>query len=289
MKAMNDAYLYIRCVIPVELEDELPELLAPWSVLGSEIGIGADDRIGVTIYLRGDEDDGAEGVRRTLAERGAYAFQQGSLEEDDWLAGFRQMVRPFEVGRGWWIDPHPDQPSPAPAGRRRLVVEPRTAFGSGTHESTRAILSALEEIEVDGRRVLDVGTGSGILALAAECLGAAWVVGLDIDPVAIWVASEVAQQQEWTSRANFILGSVDCVGRAEFDIVLCNMIASNMIPLLEGLRRSIVRAGVAVFSGLLASEVGTVSRHLTEVGFKVTARRETGDWASLTGIAAEVS
>lgn len=278
---MKESYLSIRCVIPLELEDELPELLAPWPMLGTEIGDVSAGGVRVTVYFDGGDTAGADGVRHLLMSLGVEDIEFGSLEPDDWLAGFRERTRPFEVGRRWWIDPRPDRPTAAPAGRQRLIVEPRMAFGSGTHESTRAILIALEDLRVDGRRVLDVGTGSGILALAAESLGAEWVVGLDIDPSAISVAFEVSRQQEWRSCMSFVLGSVDCLVGADFDIVMCNMIASNFLPLAGDLRNALAPAGVAVFSGLLASEAEMVSAALAEAGFSITSRHDDGDWSSL--------
>ena len=285
---MKDTYLSIRCVLPEDLEEELPELLAPWGVLGTEIGGRSDRGVTVTVYFPGGDLDGADGVCRLLIDQGAHNLERESLEATDWLAGFRESIRPFEVGGFWWIDPHPDQPTAAPSGRRRLVVEPRMAFGTGSHESTQAILLALEDIEVAGRRVLDVGTGSGILAFAAECMGADSVVGLDIDETAVWVAFETAQEQEWESRVSFVLGPIECIGGAEFDIVMCNMISSNFLPLLRELRRGLAPVGIAVFSGLLASEVGFVSRALTEAGFVISSHCVHGDWASLIAVSATV-
>jgi ribosomal protein L11 methyltransferase len=283
-----EPYLCVRALIPPELEEELPWLLAQWPVLGTEIGQALGDSLRVTVYLDGAEVESAQGVRRLLMAHGAEDVELRTVEPEDWLAGFRAQLRPFEVGRLWWIDPHPDQPTAAPAGRQRLVVEPRTAFGTGTHESTRAVLMELEELEVGGRRVLDIGTGSGILALAAESLGAEWVVGLDVDPSAIWVAFEVARQQEWQSRVRLVLGSVDCLGEAEFDIVVCNMIAANFLTLVSDLRSSLAPAGVAVFSGLLATEAESVSEALTQAGFTITSRRDDGEWASLTAAATPI-
>lgn len=285
---MKDTYLSIHCVLPEDLEEELPELLAPWGVLGTEIGGRSDRGVTVTVYFPGSDLDGAEGVRRFLADRGVRDIELELLKGADWLAGFRESTRPFEVGGGWWIDPHPDRPTAAPKGRRRLVVEPRMAFGSGSHESTRAILMVLEEIEVNGRRVLDVGTGSGILALAAECMGADTVVGLDIDETAVWVAFETARQQEWPSRVSFVIGPVECLGGEEFDIVMCNMISSNFLPLVGNLRSRLAPAGVAVFSGLLASEIELVSGVLKEAGFVIPSHKVFGDWASLIAVAETV-
>lgn len=283
---MKDTYISIRCVIPADLEDELPELLVPWGVLGTEIGGRSNHGVTITVYLSGADPGDADGVCLLLSDRGAHEIERERLDAADWLAGFRESVRPFEVGGCWWIDPHPDRPTAAPPGRRRLAIEPRTAFGSGSHESTQAILMALEELEVSGSRVLDVGTGSGVLALAAECLGADLVVGLDVDETAIRVAIETARQQEWQSRVNYVLGPVECIGYEDFDIVMCNMITSIFLPLVGEIRRRLATAGVGVFSGLLALEVESVSEALTEAGFATRSHRILGEWASLVAVAA---
>ena len=288
-KPKPDTYISISCSIPADLEDQLPVLLAPWGVLGTEIGDHMGSGIRVTVFLPGADADGADSVGRLLVDHGATDVEQGSHEAEDWLAAYREVIRPFEVGDGWWIDPHPDRPTTAPAGRQRLVVEPRMAFGTGTHESTQAILIELEEIEISGRKVLDVGTGSGILAFAAECLGAESVVGLDIDETAVWVAVETARQQEWESRVSFVLGPVGCLGGVEFDIVLCNMITSSFLPLAGDLRKSLGPTGIVVFSGLLATEVNTVSELLASARLKVISTRYLGDWASLVAVEAEFS
>jgi ribosomal protein L11 methyltransferase len=279
---MKESYVSIRCVIPSELEEELPELLSPWPVLGSEIENDLDGRLQVTVYLSAADVHSLRAVRKSLEGSGGRIVEERPFPEDDWLANYRERVRPFPIGELWWIDPQPDRPTEAPVGRRRLVVEPRMAFGTGTHESTQAILVELENLGVKGRKVLDVGTGSGILAFAAECLEAAWVVALDTDPAAVWVAIENAREQEWQSRADLVLGPVGCLEGAEFDIVLCNMIASNFLPLARDLRRLLTPQGVAVFAGLLESEAERVSESLRHAGFGITSQRGLGDWASLT-------
>jgi ribosomal protein L11 methyltransferase len=280
----KNTYISIRCVIPADLEDELPTLLGSWSVLGTEVHENSGDGVGISVYLSAANRDGAVAIRRVLIENGARSIVRESFDGDDWLESYRAQIQAFTVGIRWWIDPHPDQPTAAPPGRQRLVIEPRMAFGTGSHESTQAILMTLEGIEVDGRRVLDVGTGTGILALAADHLGAASVVALDIDETAIWVASETARQQEWTPRVRYLVGPIQCLGGAEFDIVMCNMITSNFLPLLDGLRDSLAPSGTAVFSGLLASEIEVVSTALTEAGFAAPSCRVFGEWASLAAV-----
>jgi ribosomal protein L11 methyltransferase len=275
-------YICIRCRIPAGLEDELPELLTGCSVLGTEV----DDRVGgqvqATVYLSESNRDCALQVCSALADHGALDIEESLLPADDWLAEYRQQVQPFSVGERWWIDPHPDQLSAIPGGRRRLVIEPRMAFGTGTHESTQAILLALEDLEISGRRVLDVGTGSGILALAAERLGAKWVVAVDIDEVAILAAGASARQQDWESNVRFILGSMGCIGEVEFEIVLCNMIAADLLPLAGDLQRAAGSNGIVVCSGLLVSEIPMVTDVLNATGLRLISKRQLGDWVCLT-------
>jgi ribosomal protein L11 methyltransferase len=283
MKKQLGDFVCIRCRIPPELEEELAEILAPWSVLGVEIGEVTDQGVGIAVFLAGTETvECGEKLCRELSHRGAEGIESGRLDSRDWLAEYRSRVSPFAVGSRWWIDPHPDCPTPAPQHRFRLVVEPRMAFGAGSHESTRAILEILEEMDVGGQRVLDVGTGSGILALAAEKLGAAFVVGLDIDPTAVWIASEIVSQQDWPSRVNLILGPIDSVREEQFDVVLCNMITSEFLPLAADLRRRIHPTGVVVFSGLLRTDIEAVSTALMSDELEVVDTHVLGQWAALT-------
>lgn len=276
-----DTYLSIHCLISPELEEELPELLDEWPVLGIEIGEVTGRGLIISIHLQEPEKSATEGIRNLLTEIGAQDIEMRAVEADDWMARYRSRVHPFEVGEHWWIDPHPNQPSHAPPGRKRLAIEPRMAFGTGSHESTRAILIALEEIEVKGRSVLDVGTGSGILALASECRGASSVIALDIDDTAVWVAVETSRQQDWKSRLSFVVGPVGCLGDVDFDIVLCNMMTANFLPLVVELRDLLAPTGVIVFSGLLASDLKVVSESLESAGLEVRSERRMGDWASL--------
>jgi len=284
-----DNYICIRCRISAGLEEELPELFSRLPVLGTEIDTDSKGRVRATVFLSESDTASAQSVRTVLENCGALGIEERFLPADDWLAEYREQVQPFSVGERWWIDPHPERPTVVPGGRRRLVVEPRMAFGTGTHESTQAILLALEDLEVSNRRVLDVGTGSGILALAAERLGARLVVGLDIDDMAIRVAAETARQQDWESSVSFILGSMGCIGQVEFDIVLCNMIAANLLPLAGDLQRIAGVDGIVVCSGLLASEIPTVTDVLDATGLRLISKRQLGDWACLTASRAGVS
>jgi len=286
---VDSAFLGVRARLPAALEDELPGVLEGWPVLGSELREcgGAEVEVEVHVYLRASEDGSAAATARALAARlvelGAVDVGLEQVEQADWLAAYREHVQPFPIGERWWMDPHPDAPTPAPAGRTRLAIEPRMAFGTGSHESTRLVLLELEALapSVAGARVLDVGTGSGVLALAAETLGAGQVVGLDIDLAAMAVAHQIAGQQEWPAAPHYLTGPVAAIGLTGFDLVLCNMIPDHFDPLLADLARLLAPEGTLVLSGILQSQQAAVEARLTEVGLAAAGTRLCGEWLAI--------
>jgi len=277
---MATAYLELDCTLPSASEEWLLECLDGLVVLGSSLDTLPDGRLLARIYVDPTQHrDIAELVRR-LRELGGEVSGPVERPEEDWIAAYREHAVPFGVGRSWWIDPHPDRPTAAPTGRTRLVLEPRRAFGSGTHESTRLALTALEHRPPEGRSVLDVGTGSGVLALAAERLGAREIVALDIDPMCVWIARETARQQEWEVRGvRLLAGTLDALAPgARFDVVVCNMVGDRMSPLLGLLADHLAPDGWAVLSGLLAVERAPLGERLSRCRLVAGDEFALGDW-----------
>jgi ribosomal protein L11 methyltransferase len=219
--------------------------------------------------------------RTAVGDLGALDLRCEGVEDRDWLAAHREQSVAFPVGRSLWVDPRPDAPTPAPDGRLRLAVEPRSAFGSGSHESTQMLLLELEERDLTDAAVLDVGSGSGILALAADALGAARVVGVELDVDAVWVARETALVQKWTPRVQFVAGTADSLAGVRFNLILCNMISSLMLPLLDDLERLLDPMGGLALSGLLADETDEVAAEIARHGLRVTGSMKLGEWACL--------
>src|ERR1035438_6371461 len=154
----------------------------------------------------------------------------------DWVQSARDLLQPMEVGARFFLVPE-WRDDPTPPGRFRIVVNPGMAFGTGVHETTRLCLEALEEFVKPGSRVLDVGTGSGILAQAATLLGAAAVYACDTDPVALEIA-----------RRGFA-GSVDAVATASVDLVVANINPETIVRLAPDLVRVLRPGGVLLASG----------------------------------------
>jgi ribosomal protein L11 methyltransferase len=185
------------------------------------------------------------------------------IEEDrDWVQSAQEMLQPMAVGQRFFLAPE-WRDDPTPAGRFRIVVNPGMAFGTGAHETTQLCLEALEEFVKPGDRVLDAGTGSGILAQAAALLGAGCVYACDIDPVAIEI-----------SRHGFI-GSVDAVAAGAVDLVVANISPEVIVRLAPDLLRVLRPGGVLLASGLELPEVDLVQAALPPA----REVRHKGNWA----------
>jgi ribosomal protein L11 methyltransferase len=162
-------------------------------------------------------------------------------EDRDWVASSRELLQPMEVGDRFFLVPE-WRDDPAPAGRFYITVNPGMAFGTGVHETTRLCIEALEQFVKPGMTVLDVGTGSGILATVARLLGAAPVIACDIDPIAVEIAG-----------IGFI-GSADAIAGASCDVVVANISPEAITALGPELLRVLRPGGVLLVSGFESTD-----------------------------------
>jgi ribosomal protein L11 methyltransferase len=206
-----------------------------------------------------DEEHGRDSLLRLYPGAGLRVE-----EERDWVQSARDLLQPMEVGKRFFLAPE-WRDDPAPPGRFRMTVNPGMAFGTGVHETTQLSLEALEEFCAPGTVVLDVGTGSGILAQASRLLGAGRVLACDTDPVAVEIARE-----------GFV-GSVDAVAAASVDLVVANISPGAIVCLAPELRRVLRADGTLLVSGFEIQEVGDVQRALGVAG----DIRQKNTWALL--------
>jgi ribosomal protein L11 methyltransferase len=165
------------------------------------------------------------------------------VPDTDWHAAYRSSIEPITVGPLTVVPPWLGTPSAT-----TLVIEMGQAFGTGHHETTTGCLAALLELELDGRRVLDVGTGTGLLAIAAARLGAAEVVGCDTDPLSIEAAAENAARNGVELALH--LGSLDAVPPGGFDVVVANIDTATLSRLAPDIAARLARSGSLVASGV---------------------------------------
>jgi ribosomal protein L11 methyltransferase len=183
-------------------------------------------------------------------------------EERDWVQAARDLFQPMEVGQRFYLAPE-WRNDPTPPGRVRITVNPGMAFGTGFHETTRLCLEALEDHLAPGMTVLDVGTGSGILAKAALLLGAGKVYACDTDMAAVEIAGQ-----------GFV-GSANAVATGCADLVTVNISAEAIVRMTPDLRRVLRPAGVLLASGFEVQEVEEVKAGLPGEG----EVRVKGSWA----------
>ena len=221
----------------------------------------------------------ADAVLQALRELAGNAVGDPTLLEDvDWTTAWRQGLTVVEISPRLAIRPSFLEHR-GPDGQATLIVDPGQAFGTGGHASTRLALGLLDGLapeEVVASEVLDVGSGTGVLALAALALGARRAVAHDLDPLAGDAIRANAAANRLSERVLVFTGPVDAIGSQRFDIVLANMLYTELLPLLGSIASRTRPRGIAIFSGLLEGERDAMERSLARAGLGVeTTRTET--------------
>ena len=271
----------------------------PWLALTLRLGPEGDEGLGDALLEAGacsvsldgldggepslqalfaEDADAAAALARAAASLGRAAprFALGRVEDDDWVRRTQAQFPPLRVGARLWVGPTWHEP---PAGVAAVVrLDPGLAFGTGSHPSTRLVLAFLEETVRGGESVLDYGCGSGILAIAAAKLGAARVDGVDVDPEALRTAAANAQANDVALRVALPEEPL----RAEYDIVVANILAQPLVLLAPLLAARTAPGGRIALSGLLAAQAAEVAAAY-EPYFVCEAGRRLDGWALVEG------
>ena len=202
-----------------------------------------------------------------------------TIHDQDWAEDWKKTWSSFPIGSRFFLIPSWLSPE-CPPDRFPIYLDPGQAFGTGTHETTQLTLEAMEQRLEPGQTVFDVGTGSGILAIAAALLGAGTVLGCDVDPVSIEVAVENCRRNN-QENIGLMCGSVDAVAPDAVDLILCNLTADAIAGILRDAAR-ILRAGAfAIFSGILTWQCADVKDALEKLGYSVLQETSRGEWSVL--------
>lgn len=246
---------------------------------------GADERVVLQAFFTEAPDP--QQVREALAvvlecfavSGGVEVVSLVEVQDEDWLAKWKESWQPFTVGERFLI-----VPSWAKSGleSERFVIEldPGMAFGTGTHETTQLCLQAIERYWRGGR-MLDVGTGTGILAIAAALMyPEARIDACDNDPEAVPVAMENAQINRVADRISFRVGSASDY-RGSYELVVANLTADVILAILDDLLDRLAEHGTLVLSGILDTQVADVRRALEARSFHSSRIQQAGEWVSV--------
>lgn len=212
-----------------------------------------------------------------VPEIAAHQFVVEQLEDKDWVRAWMDQFEPMKFGERLWIIPswcHPPQPDAV-----NLMLDPGMAFGTGTHPTTSLCLTWLDQHRLQGLDVIDYGCGSGILALAAQKLGAQSVKGTDIDPQAITASQLNAERNDEIIPFHL----VEDFDSAPVDLLVANILAGPLKELAPEFDRLLKTGGTLVLSGLLANQSQSLIEHYATCGIELTYFESMEEWGILAG------
>ena len=213
-------------------------------------------------------------------DMGSLALDMQNVADEDWSENWKKYYKPFRIGSHLVVKPTWEPYTPQPED---LVIEldPGMAFGTGTHETTNMCMQLLERYYQDGMRVMDVGTGSGILAIAAARLGADNVLAIDIDPDAVKVAKENVALNGVSDAVRVVVGDLCKSEAMPCKLAVANIVADAICMLAGPLTRHLEKDGLLICSGIIREREQDVLNAAKEAGYTVKDRIEKGEWVAL--------
>lgn len=270
-----------------EFEDFLENNGQYWDYVDEDLRQEMQGRSRITFYLEAGDEGFAklgevrialEELKKTRDDCGTLLMTLDDLEDADWENNWKQYFHPIKIGERLLIRPTWEDEYDA-EGRAVLHLEPGLAFGTGSHETTRLCLEALEKNIKGGEKVLDVGCGSGILAIASLLLGADSATGVDIDELAVKTAEENGKMNGFgNDRLTFIHGDLADKVSGKFDIVVANIVADVIIMFCKTVPDFMADNAVFITSGIIDIREQEVVDAFAENGFEIIARHADGGW-----------
>lgn len=241
----------------------------------------------VTAHVADDSDaaDAVDATERALWHIQAFGLRTvgplrvRTVDDADWTDAWKKHYVAQRIGRVLitpsWAAEEPGE------GEVALILDPGMAFGTGLHPTTRGCLELLQQLGPMPARVLDVGCGSGVLALAALRLGAGHALGLDTDPLAVTASRENAARNGLADRFEVHQGTLDRVAQELYPLVLANLVAAVLVALARPLAAHLEPGGTLLASGIIEPRATEVVGAMDDAGLRVAHRRDDGEWVSL--------
>ncbi|MFZ1731932.1 MAG: 50S ribosomal protein L11 methyltransferase [Bacteroidota bacterium] len=210
------------------------------------------------------------------------AYELETFDQQNWNQEWEDSIQPIQVSDRFLITPswHPVE---KPDGTTVMIIDPKMSFGTGYHATTRLMLRLMETTLRDGDRVLDVGTGTGVLAIAAIMCGASEADGVDTDEWSYDNAVENAERNGVDNRCHFRLGSIEQAS-GQYDLILSNITKIDNLQLLPTYLHTLTNEGRVVLSGFYAQDAPDIHMALTNIGLRVIETLTEDEWCAINAI-----
>lgn len=262
-----------------------------WDIIDEAIARRIGDDVKVTGYFEADEKLAdriafIEGELRRLRgmdlgmDLGKLEVLRHDVAEQDWTENWKAAFKPFRLGAHMVVRPSWERMALQP-GDHEIEIDPGMAFGTGTHETTGLCVELVEKYVKPGDRVIDIGTGTGILAIAAAHVGARPVLATDLDAVAVRVAAENVKINGFEDVIEVRCGDLLEVVPESGDVVIANIISDVIIMLAQPVRQRIVDGGLFICSGISVERRDDVLRALEEARFEILEAPVRGEWCAI--------
>lgn len=269
-----------------EFEDFLQENRSCWDYIDEELQEKLNGLSQIKLYLEDTDKAGFEKLEATVQKLG-LTLEVKTMAEENWEESWKDNYPPQPVGQTlvvlpyWLADTETD--------RKKIILDPGLTFGTGAHPSTQMVMEFMEEADLKGAACLDLGSGSGILSIAALRLGAKSAVGVDIDPKAEGIARENAAYNGFAAPEFTVLtGNVtadkrlmDRLAAETYDLVLVNIVADVIIGLAPVLPEFLDETTTLLCSGILDTRLQDVTAALQKAGIEIVATKAKEDWRSI--------
>jgi len=272
---MAQFYSFDALVEPQEIENLLAECIADGFVGFSETETNGKININVCY----NDKDCALNAQKTLLKN--YNVSQiKEIENRDWNEEWKKTVSPVKITEKIWVSPKWLEPKMRD-GESWIKIEPKMAFGTGHHETTR-IAAKLVEQTAGAKTLLDIGTGSGVLAFVAQTVGYKSITGLEIDKDCEENLAQNLEDNKGYADIRFIIGGIEKINiSAKFDTVVMNMISSQSLPLLGNIYAVLQKNGALLWSGILTQEKEKIVEEAKKFGFELQSQIVENEWCGV--------
>lgn len=239
------------------------------------------DEVKIHLYLAPQQNaaETVEQLQNLLLQAGVtFALETSGVQQEDWENSWKQYYHPIEIGRRLAVAPSWEAYK---SNRVTLRLDPGMAFGTGTHETTFLCLELLDTLVQGGETVLDIGTGSGILAVAALLLGAKSALGVDIDPMAVQTAAENAERNGVQQQFTVKVGNLADYTTGQYDIITANIVANAIIQLAPAAAPLLAPGGKLIASGIIEERLPEVVAALEQSGLCIAEQHLKNGWVAL--------